>query len=107
MRVGLTNPKKQILKNIDITLKWLKDSYFFNCDFRDFFKKMVYKNDVDKCFCYCDPPYLGTGDNYSDSFTEKDSEDLFKTLIDSGVKFAISEFNNPIILKSRKSITSM
>ena len=31
----------------------------------------------DKTFIYSDPPYLNTNDNYSNSFTEQDSIDLF------------------------------
>lgn len=99
LRIGAVNPKAQILKNIDKTLEMLEDTYFFNTDFRKFFSKCDYKGNISRCFCYCDPPYLGTDDNYSDSFQEEDSADLFQTLVDSGVKFAISEFDHPFILE--------
>jgi|SRR5210317_419069 len=99
LRIGAVNPKKQILDSIEITLKMLKDAYFFNADFRKFFNKCDYKSNIQRCFCYCDPPYLGTDDNYSDSFTEQDSSDLFEVLCESGVKFAMSEFDHPYILK--------
>jgi len=49
-----------------------------------------------------DPPYLGTNDNYSNSFTEQDSIDLFDTLKATGCKFAMSEFDNDFILKQAK-----
>jgi DNA adenine methylase len=99
LRIGAVNPKKQILSNVDKTLKGLNGTYFFNVDFRKFFSKCDYKGNIQRTFCYCDPPYLGTDDNYSDSFTEKDSSDLFDVLIESGVRFAMSEFDHPFILK--------
>jgi DNA adenine methylase len=99
LRIGATSPKRLILKNVDTTLKWLDGAYFFNVDFRKFFGKFYYKDTIDRCFCYCDPPYLGTGSNYSDDFVEQDSADLFKVLVESGVKFAMSEFNSPFILE--------
>jgi len=102
LRIGAFNTRKTILNNVDITLKWLNDSFFFNADFRKFFNKCDYKSNIHRCFCYCDPPYLGTDDNYSSSFSEKDSNDLFNILMESGVKFAISEFDNPFILEQAK-----
>lgn len=98
LRIGAVNPKKQILDQIDITFEYLSGVYFFNTDFRDVFKKCDYKGNIDRCFCYCDPPYLGTDDNYSNSFTESDSFDLFETLKSSGVRYAMSEFNHPFII---------
>lgn len=99
LRIGAVNPKKMILNQIDITFDYLKDVYFFNSDFKDVFRKCDYKSNIERCFCYCDPPYLGTDDNYSNSFTEQDSLDLFETLQLSGVKFAMSEFDNSFILQ--------
>ena len=42
---------------------------------------------------------MGTDDNYSNSFTENDSNDLFDLLTQSGCKWAMSEFDNDYILK--------
>jgi site-specific DNA-adenine methylase len=50
-----------------------------------------------------DPPYLMTNDNYSNSFTENDAIDLFQTNIDTGCKFAVSEFDNPFIIELAES----
>jgi DNA adenine methylase len=100
LRIGAVNPRKQILNAIDLTYDMLKQAYFFNVDFRKFFSKCDYKGNISRCFCYCDPPYLGTDDNYSDSFVPKDSKELFEVLIASGVKFAMSEFDHPNILAS-------
>ena len=49
-----------------------------------------------------DPPYLNTVDNYSNSFTESDSLELFETLQSTGCKWAMSEFNHPFILDQAK-----
>jgi DNA adenine methylase len=51
---------------------------------------------------YNDPPYLGTTDNYSNSFKEKDSHDLFNCLEETKCKFAMSEFDHPFILEQAK-----
>lgn len=102
LRVCPTKPKKVILDAIDETLKYLADVYFLNCDFRDFFRKVDYNGRQHKCFCYADPPYLETSDNYSSSFTEKDSFELFEELERVGVKFAMSEFDHPFILEQAR-----
>lgn len=99
LRIGAVNPKREILKNIEFTFNYIKDSYFFNCDFRKIFSKCDYKSNIDKCFTYADPPYLGTSDNYSNSFKEADSFDLFETLRGGGTRYAISEFDHPYIIK--------
>lgn len=102
LRISAVTPKNTVLDNIDKTLRMLDGAYFFNVDFRGFFGKSDYKSNIPRCFCYCDPPYLGTDDNYSNSFTEADSMDLFNILQESGVKFAMSEFNHPFILRQAK-----
>lgn len=48
------------------------------------------------------PPYLEAGNNYSNSFTEQDSIDLFDCLQATGCKFAMSEFDNEFILNQAK-----
>jgi DNA adenine methylase len=101
---------KQICYNyIDKTFEYLSgidgfDIKFSNSDFRKFLKSISYgdENDRSKSFIYCDPPYLGTGDNYNNSFTEQDSIDLFDTLQATGCKYAISEFDHPFILQQAK-----
>jgi DNA adenine methylase len=101
---------KQICYNyIDKTFEYLSgidgfDIKFSNSDFRKFLKSISYgdENDRSKSFIYCDPPYLGTGDNYNNSFTEQDSIDLFDTLQATGCKYAMSEFNHPFILQQAK-----
>lgn len=99
LRIGAVWPKRVILDNIDQTIDYIKDAYFFNTDFRDVFRKIDYKDKKARTFAYCDPPYLGTDDNYSHSFTEKDSNDLFDVLHAAEIKWAMSEFNHPFILE--------
>lgn len=98
------NTASNILKGIDEVNEMLFGSEFTNVDFRKMLKKipMSKKSDRDNAFIYCDPPYLGTSDNYAHSFTYQDSEDLFKALIATGCKFAVSEFDNPQILDLAK-----
>lgn len=99
VRHCMSHPKNQILKMIDHTFKVLRDCHFLCVDFRDFFKRIDYRNNVDQFFCYCDPPYLETDDNYSHSFLENDSVDLFNLLQETGMKWAMSEFDHPFILQ--------
>ena len=85
---------------------FLKDCscVFTNSDFRRAIRQISLSenNTQEKTFIYCDPPYLGTDDNYSHSFTENDSLDLFDTLQATGCKFAMSEFDNEFILNQAK-----
>jgi len=88
---------KSLLTNTDIT----------NLDFRDFLKSIswssIYTINSFSVFCYCDPPYTNTSDNYSNSFTKQDTIDLFNILKDLENKYknfyyAISEFKNQFII---------
>jgi DNA adenine methylase len=96
---GGDNAKSELLKLIDPTFNFLKNTQFANYDFRKFFKSIEYKNDE---FIYNDGPYLDTIDNYSNSFTEQDSFDLFEANQNTGSKWAMSEFNHPFILEQAK-----
>lgn len=78
------------------------------CDFRDVLKSICWRDRKEQrdafvnAFIYADPPYLETGNNYAESFTEDDSADLFEILVNSGIRFAMSEFDHPFILKKAK-----
>ncbi len=101
--IGLVcgDSKGYLMSRIDQTSKLLFDVQFANFDFRKFINSLSFRdaNEQSKAFIYCDPPYLGTDDNYSNSFVEQDSIDLFELLVNSGCKFAMSEFDHPFILK--------
>lgn len=95
---GVDNQKLKFDELLKSTHELLFNVMFSNHDFRDFFKNLSRVSDK-SVFIYNDPPYLGTDDNYSHSFQPKDAEDLFQCNVDSGHKFAISEFDNPKILE--------
>ena len=99
LKLGCVKPKEMLLKNMDKTFDYLKNVQFTNCDFRKIFKSISFeKTEMPNVLIYADPPYLNTNNNYSNSFSEKDSLDLFEMLQGSGVKWAMSEFDNPFIL---------
>lgn len=103
LRVNSGNSKKILLDEIWKVNKFLFDVQFANVDFRKFFEMYSLKpNERKTTLIYADPPYLSTINNYSESFTEKDSIDLFNCLEKSGCKWAMSEFNNDFILKQAK-----
>jgi DNA adenine methylase len=105
IKASIGNDKDILLSNIDKTFVFINDAKFVNADFRIFIKKYLSFRGIDEInnsLIYCDPPYLGTGDNYSNSFTEQDTIDLFEVLIKTGCKFAISEFDNPFVLELAK-----
>jgi DNA adenine methylase len=92
--------KKILLKNLKQMLV-LTNATFFNDSFENILNKISFRNkqiDMNGAFIYADPPYLGTTNNYSSGFTLQDSQDLFKILTESGMRFAMSEFKNQIIL---------
>lgn len=105
-----TNDKTMFFKYIEYTFDKLYEVKFNNRDFRDFFRCLSFIDtdygkpslERENTLIYNDPPYIGTNDNYSNSFTEQDTIDLFEANIKTGCKFVISEFNNPFILDLTK-----
>ena len=105
-------PKNIFFQNIESTLKDLTNVKFNNCDFKKFFNAISFtdidfgkkSNEREYTFIYSDPPYLQTVDTYTDSdtWTTKDSSDLFDSLQKTGCKFAYSEFDHPFILQQAK-----
>lgn len=104
LRFNSGNTAELILKKIDETHDFIFGSEFMNTDFRNVFKKISFKGDKEKmqAFSYCDPPYLDTNNNYQTGFKKSDSFDLFNALQKSGIKWAMSEFNHPFILKQAR-----
>jgi DNA adenine methylase len=100
------NGKNQITKNIGLCFDSLSNVQLNNCDFRTFLVNISFEDRSNSgrsaAFIYNDPPYLGTTDNYSHSFKEEDSFDLFEANEKTGCKYAISEFNHPFILQQAK-----
>jgi len=96
------NDKQIFLDNLHPTYKKLQNVQFHNADFRVFLKSIAVR-EPSTTFIYADPPYVGTGDNYSDSFTKTDHSDLQKALIETGCLFAISEFANDFVIETAKA----
>ena len=60
-----------------------------------------------KTFIYSDPPYFDTGNNYGENgkvlkWTEQDVRDCFDVTFNSGIRGAMSEFDNPFIIQEAK-----
>jgi DNA adenine methylase len=106
LKFGQGNQKFITIQNIEKTYLFLAscNNQFLNKDFKKVIKAINFKDKLDKkaSFIYADPPYLDTDDNYSNSFTEQDSQDLFELLVNSGIKFAMSEFEHPFVLEQAK-----
>lgn len=102
LRISCNNQKQSIAEK---SLYDFKGNTYFVCqDFRKVLPKISFKdNNIQTAFIYADPPYLGTGNNYQDGFKEQDTIDLFDILVGSKIRFALSEFDNPIILELAKS----
>jgi len=97
-----TNPKINLLQNINNSFKQMQTVSFMCCDFHEVLSKIPdHKHrplSKKNSFIYADPPYIGTGDNYQESFTENDTRDLFSILTSSGIRFALSEFRHPLVI---------
>ena len=101
LRYNGHNTSQIIYNNIDKASKLLFNVEFMNHDFEDMFKKIPFKveSDKKKAFIYCDPPYLDTQNNYNTNFNKEDSIRLFEVLKTTNIKWAMSEFDHPFILK--------
>ena len=110
-RNGMDNCKTITIKGLNKCVEFISRTNirFFNEDFKLFIKRIYLKGKErpkqdEEIFFYCDPPYLETVNNYSDSdtWTTTDSSDLFDALQKTGCKFAYSEFDHPFILQQAK-----
>lgn len=101
IKFGTENPKNTVYDYLNKTFDLIHDVQFLNKDFRVLFNSIQIR-EADKVLIYCDPPYIETDDNYSNSFTEQDCIDLLDCLKETECKFAYSEFDNPFILEQAK-----
>ena len=102
LKTGSNNAKENILKQIEIYNNTLANTIFANRDYKSFLNMYQFRhkeNERSKTLIYADPPYLGTDNNYKNSFTKKNHIELQQTLIDTGCMFAISEFLNDFVVK--------
>jgi DNA adenine methylase len=100
LRASGGHDKKRIVEAIESTLRDLGDTKFLSADFRKALKSVSASNS-DQVFVYADPPYLHTTNTYKmeSKWRESDTEDLFKLLVNSPYKFAISEFDHPRVIE--------
>lgn len=95
------NAKRMLEERIATTRELLYDVEFMNCDFRTMLGRIpLSKSERSKALVYCDPPYLDTDNNYgaAGSWSAQDTRDLFAMLRDSGMRYAISEFDTPAVV---------
>jgi DNA adenine methylase len=105
-----SNDKQQLLKRLDATVQLLETGNidFHCCDFRDMLDQISYRkrdfgrdvNPKTAWFLYFDPPYYNTGNIYHDrtcTFTQQDTEDVFRVAVNSSCDFMISEFDSDVI----------
>jgi DNA adenine methylase len=90
--------KNVIERKVEETFRKVKNVRFMSVDFRKVLGKIIFRDDKHEHFIYADPPYINQTHTYQEGFTEADTIDLFQLLVNSGIKFAISEFNNDFVL---------
>lgn len=100
------NQRKIILDRIDDAYKFIQENtIFLNKSFEKVIpavSQRLFKNKED-VFIYADPPYLDTNQKYgTPKWKQKDFDNLLNYLLESGFKFAISEFDHPHILEKIK-----
>ena len=92
------NQKKSTLAKIQQTFDRIKFSQFMCTDFRSMLGKVQFRDNENEAFIYADPPYINQTHTYKQGFTENDTIDLFELLVNSKIKFAISEFDNEFVI---------
>ena len=108
IHINTSNSKEILLKNIEKSYYFLmKGNFIFGSfSYEEFLKSISFtslQKDKDRAFIYCDPPYIGTSDNYKNSFKQDDFCKLLDFLIEYKVRFAVSEFKNDITVNEAKN----
>lgn len=103
LRIDMFFSKTYLLKQLRKVQFYLaKDNIKWSCKPFDAFLDSISvtdDNELKQTFIYCDPPYLGTRNNYdTPTWTESDLRLLVQKCVEFGCKFAISEFENDTIL---------
>jgi len=87
----------------------MSDAKFMCVDFREVLKLISFQDKAMLCtrsdsFIYSDPPYRNTDGWYTHSKnTDEDIIDHFNLLVDSKIRFAMSEFDDNFIIEQAKS----
>lgn len=100
------NQRKLILDKIDETYKYIQENtIFLNKPYEKVIPSVsqrLFKN-KEQVFIYADPPYIETSQTYdTPRWKKKDFDSLIEYLINTGFKFAVSEFDHPHILEKIK-----
>jgi DNA adenine methylase len=101
-RLNSKNAKRSLQERIQATRDALYDVEFTGCDFRTMLGRIpLSPRERELAYVYADPPYLGTSNNYgaASCWTELDTRDLVSTLVASGLRFGMSEFDHPIVVE--------
>lgn len=98
------NSKQILLDRIEPTFQYMSDAKFMCVDFREVLKQISFQDKSQLCtkghsFIYDDAPYYGTDGWYTHNSNEvEDITDHMNVLVESEIKFAMSEFDNELIL---------
>lgn len=100
------NYKQKLEILINESANYFKNTLFRNKDFRVFFDS-IYETEKhipkSQRFIYSDSPYVETTDNYgTPKWTKTDCIDLLDTLVNTDIRFAMSEFNHEFVLDESK-----
>lgn len=82
----------------------MKDARFMCCDFRKVLSNISFGDESALCrrsdtFIYSDAPYIGTDGWYThNSNSEQDCIDHLDMLVNSDIRFGVSEFDNEIVM---------
>lgn len=101
LRLNSKNAKRSLHERIAATSALLYDVEFTQCDFRVMLGRIpLSPKEREEAYVYADPPYLGTANNYGEArkWTERDASDLVTTLVASGLRFGMSEFDHPVVV---------
>ena len=97
LKFGASNARQIALNAIRDGFAAINRIQFMSCDFRDVLGRICWRHERDKrsAVVYCDPPYVNTdcAAYGAAPWTEQDTVDLFALLSQSGLRFAVSEFD--------------
>jgi len=103
MDLSVENSWDNIIAKLYFIQSFIKDVIFLHKDFRNVLSCIPKGDIADDAFIYADPPYLeSTEKYYKTGWKEQDTVDLFEVLVSSGIRFAMSEYNNPVVLELAK-----
>jgi len=102
LKIESRTAHKTAVNRIEKTYQFLNkcNCKFIKRDFRDVLKNISIE-DKSKFFIYSDPPYLDTSKSisYQKEWNLQDTKDNLDIAVNCGINMAISEFDNPKIIK--------